>query len=402
MTAPRGYPAVARVAPRPIEPWMAAAWFGFLVLFPIYLFRSGLPQLSSGIMAMLMTVTLLRGRRPPASSLAPALGLAAFAWYTALVSLVWTMIVGDLQIARYPLFYIYNTLVVLCFLMMYGEAGRPLLRVTMIAVAWSLLFQVAAGVLLPGGGREKATFNNPNQLGYYALLCGCILLVGSRHIKINRALLLSAYLAVFVLAAMSLSKAAIVASVVLFVIATEKRPAVVVALLGLVLALTMWADYSTDMVDRVVDRFSQRGSDDNMEARGYSRILEHPQYLIFGAAEGANYRYSTGKELHSTIGTVLYSYGAVGTVLFAVAVFLMGRMTGWRRLSYLVPVFAYGLTHQGLRFTMFWVLLAFIIACGEDAPAARAAVPMKRRPVFARGRTPGAAVLAPSAQLRRP
>jgi hypothetical protein len=36
--------------------------------------------------------------------------------------------------------------------------------------------------------------------------------------------------------------------------------------------------------------------------------------------------------------------------------------TPWRRMALLAPAFAYGLSHQGLRFTLVWMLFALYVA----------------------------------------
>ncbi|MFT7158405.1 MAG: hypothetical protein ACI8Q1_003437, partial [Parvicella sp.] len=92
----------------------------------------------------------------------------------------------------------------------------------------------------------------------------------------------------------------------------------------------------------------------------YDRISNHPEYLIFGAGEGGYNRFDTfidNHEMHSSLGTIVFSYGIPGIVLFTLFVFSLLKKLPWFYLVYSLPLFAYGITHMGLRFTVFWVAL---------------------------------------------
>ena len=104
-------------------------------------------------------------------------------------------------------------------------------------------------------------------------------------------------------------------------------------------------------------------------------MLNHPQYLVFGAAEGAQYRIHSIRpaEMHSSLGTVLFCYGAVGLVLFLYIFFVLARGCGVSSLRYLLPVAVFGLTHMGLRQSEFWIL-PIMVAClqwPEKEPSTR-------------------------------
>jgi hypothetical protein len=60
-----------------------------------------------------------------------------------------------------------------------------------------------------------------------------------------------------------------------------------------------------------------RSDDDDIMQRGYIRLIQNPRYLAFGAGEGEFERLTQiadeqSKEFHSTLGTILMSYGLVG------------------------------------------------------------------------------------------
>jgi hypothetical protein len=99
------------------------------------------------------------------------------------------------------------------------------------------------------------------------------------------------------------------------------------------------------------------------EQRGYDRIWNNKEQVILGAAEGTRARWRDTTriktaEIHSSAGTLLFSYGIPGIVLFGVFLFRLMRGVRMRYAFMLLPPLLYSVAHQGLRFTMFWVLLA--------------------------------------------
>jgi hypothetical protein len=91
-------------------------------------------------------------------------------------------------------------------------------------------------------------------------------------------------------------------------------------------------------------------SDDSLAGRGYDRFWRFPEYLIFGAGEGDFQRFAGmyDVEIHSTLGSLVFSYGIVGAGLAVLATL----MTIERRpagLLYLMPAMAYGVAHNGIR-----------------------------------------------------
>jgi hypothetical protein len=110
-----------------------------------------------------------------------------------------------------------------------------------------------------------------------------------------------------------------------------------------------------------------KSEDDNLMHRGYIRLIQNPQYLAFGAGEGGFERLTQdvekqGKELHSTLGTILMSYGLVGLSLFALLLFVIFSRAPAASIAYFVPVMLFSITHTGIRSSEFWVYLALVYA----------------------------------------
>src|SRR5207249_4352790 len=82
--------------------------------------------------------------------------------------------------------------------------------------------------------------------------------------------------------------------------------------------------------------------------------------------EGADDRFGQRDEMHSTVGTLLFAYGIPGLLLFGGFLSAVYQSAKWPNAKFLIPGFLYGLTHQGLRFPEFWILIAFVWCLGHD------------------------------------
>jgi len=170
---------------------------------------------------------------------------------------------------------------------------------------------------------------------------------------------------------MSVSKSALGSLIILFFayLSASKlfsiKTIMTIVIIGIALSVTL---LMTDFGDQFIEKLNTRIEDatkpanvSEWEYRGYDRITNHPGYLILGAGEGAYGRFDTyieNHEIHSSIGTIVFCYGIPGTVLFFLFLFSLIKQMPWAYFVYLFPVFAYGITHMGLRFTIFWIALA--------------------------------------------
>src|SRR5262249_31537568 len=138
------------------------------------------------------------------------------------------------------------------------------------------------------------------------------------------------------LAAISLSKAAILSFGLLMCLHFTKNPKLLVVIVALSLPIVALTSAS-GLADRVSERIEAIGqqTDDSAAGRGYNRIIDYPQYLILGAAEGGYDRFvNIHLELHSTLGTIFFSYGIVGSCLFLLCMWRLYRQAGLRQVLY--------------------------------------------------------------------
>ena len=258
------------------------------------------------------------------------------------------------------------------------------------------------GVLILGGvsfvgsaddARAIGTFNNPNQLGYFSvcLLAGTFALRLYGMLTLKMTVMLAGI--ALLLAVASLSKAAIIscagAAMLLGHVSVPPRYSKMAGMLFVITAVSaLGFVYAAGLLDEFtfVQRLQSIGSDsdDSLEARGYFRLLDaSPLMWIFGMGASGVFAVST-HEVHSTIFYFVVTYGFVGGIMFCtlVAIWCTGvyRRFGFTGLLTVCgPILIYGITHNGSRFVIFWVVVALCFA-REGCAAQRGSVGSVLRP----------------------
>jgi hypothetical protein len=378
--------------------WFLGLWCLYLILKPFYLFESGMPQIADYLVVMLVFLTFISRQMTLKRSLIPILSkLAALMGYFVAVDATWAFISGETEILLYACYYIFNFLGCLLFAWCYSRFDIRFLNWTAVATFVSLCLQMvlSSGVLGRHESRATIYFNNPNQLGYYTILFGSIFWLWTQTIA-KRSLQILAMELVFYgsmiyLTCLTLSRAALASIGVLLLLRLAMRSRMIIVLL----VITCYMAISSADIE-IIENFKQRveskniGTEEELFHRGYDRLINEPQYLLFGAGEGANWRFwgDYKIELHSSLGTVLFCYGIVGLALFLRLYLAVGQQAGWQALAYLIPVSLYGLTHNGLRQLEFWMLILLIVAIFKKISEKESKrISTKNRPLRANART---------------
>jgi hypothetical protein len=222
------------------------------------------------------------------------------------------------------------------------------------------------------GGRAVGTFNNPNQLGYFSVCLASLagLLFLQRSLSSGRFLLVLC--AVAFLAVASLSKAAMISvgflSLVSVLALTRSRGALAISVTsGVVVVLLSIFLVRSGALDGFAffHRLSEIGQqdDDSFAERGYAIFLQGDLLqLVFGFGSDTVKKF-VGHEVHSTVASFFAGYGLVGGGLF---IWFLGLWVAkiYRGLGSIgvamvaVPPLLYGISHNGSRFAVFWVLVA--------------------------------------------
>jgi hypothetical protein len=378
----------------------------------LYVFPAGTPQPGDVLLAITIVMTILLADQtlPALPKLYISLGL--FLAWVILVNSVWFILAGDYIFLRKTSFYIYNAAIML-FIVSIGMRDYERLRKV---VYWSCVIALLGELIyleflyMAVKTRSLGTFNNPNQMGYWGLLMLACLGVARRREPLRvidaAALAIGCYII-----AQTLSRAATAAGLLMAVAVAVsgrwKRGAVLVivglAVLGggaeLLRGGVLVQVHEVGIVQGLQRRLAllSRNPDDPLSLwkRGYSRLVEHPEYLPLGAGEGAFDRLtdvseaasfkkrvptsSSVKEFHSSLGNILMSYGIVGLGLLFAFFFVVFRNTPTINLLYFGLIMLYGVTHMGMRDTMLWIFLGLVYVQGmaENSPPDEDVTPVR-------------------------
>lgn len=360
----------------------------FFILKPFYFWSSGLPQISDIIMILLIAIYIFKREmiiQLNSHSKKFASVALMFMLYVLFANTIWMLILsGPLNFFITSAFYVYNFLVSLIVAGLYFDFKEKLVEITYNSTLASVIIQLFIYMLGGGfsGERIKGGFNNPNQLGYYSLLTLAILLFTSQKIKVKIKWFILGVFSSGILCFSSLSKAAILSyvGILLFFILSKnknyklKRILIIILLILTIIFISIYTFNSelitsNSLYSSVQFRLSSigRDNDDSLAARGYSRLIEYPEYWFFGAGEGEYYRFTGADiEVHSTLGNIQSSYGIVGSVLFIWLLYLAireGRYKNWYIVTFIL---IYGLTHNGIRNSLFWILLTLLTGVYEE------------------------------------
>lgn len=347
----------------------------YVVSSIFYVFRSGYPQPAGLAMVLAILIGLvifITSDKSRVNTL--TLYGVGFALYTFTINIIHYLFLPDFLFILSSVYYVYNIGTFLLIVFLARQDPEQFKTAMYFAVAVSIVIEFVA-VYMTGDASFRAvgTFNNPNQISYWALLSFCMLLI-LRYPERLRLWDIVLLLMVAGICLKGLSKGAMISLV--FVIAALPFTAMVgsfsrvvlscLLLCFLILSLLQFEAVSETVLsfekfNNVFLRFDDEGgsNDDNLHARGYSRIVNFPEYLLLGAGEGAYSRFmDMPYEMHSGIGTIIFCYGFVGLFLFSLIIFSVFKRLPFIFWVMLLAVMFYGLTHQNVRFTYFWIFMA--------------------------------------------
>lgn len=357
---------------------------------PLYLTSSGSMQLSDLLYMALFGSFLLYGKLslPSSHEIKWAKSFFALIVYQFIINIIWYIVCrfegfDDVGIITRIIYYIFNLFVCLTVFQMYIYVGyNRLLKLYLLGSALSVgICYIGVAINWRGIGRVTGFFNNPNQLGYFAILVMTVFVIYWRETKKSYRLLLIALCAI--LNIWSLSKASIIGAAVLLIcyalISNEGKSTnrtvltiVTVAAVATFIYMFMFSDldlftnnYYISKVRRRILYMSYENDSNLSTGRGYGRIKEIGFFIVTGVGQGAYDRFIAlkGKELHSTYASLLVSYGLIGfsgyCYLFGLAMF-SNRKKFFNILA-MAGILLYSVTHNGIRSSLLWTLLAMLL-----------------------------------------
>lgn len=362
-------------------------------LLPVYLFGSGGIQPAHLVFACFAFLVLLRGGFP---ATVWSLCLLALFLHSFVVEASYGVVGGSPGTIIHSIYFFYN-LIVTCAVYKYCRQNglSSLVPGLLIASAIALGTITISGVDLREmgeGGRSTGTFNNPNQLGYFSVCLLSLTYLFYRNGLLRYSVAAGMFVIALFLSVASLSKAAIIANFLVIFFAMKpavSRSSMMLWAAGIVaVAIVLAISYQRGFFDDYL--FVQRlqsisnESDSSLAARGYFAFLEGDTIEIFFGLGYEKVARIVGHEVHSTLGGILNNYGIIGLLIFLGAL-VAWALKLWKAYGFLGmfclsgPAMLYGITHNGVRFTIFWLLFAASLAMADRFLYARAGASMMRK-----------------------
>lgn len=163
----------------------------YFILNPIYLWSSGLPQISdlSIIFSIIIYTFYRKFTFKITEEIKPILlvGLLFVVWII-FINLIWIFrlqTIDNFLVSTF--FYIYNYFLLFFVIALVNHYKNILFKVTYISVIISVIIQFLIYIISGGGdgSRQVGFLNNPNQLGYYSLLILAFLIFFSSKLDIK-------------------------------------------------------------------------------------------------------------------------------------------------------------------------------------------------------------------------
>lgn len=379
-------PAYIQNTPPLFDRWteniLIIGWMMYIILAPLYFFKSGIPQIADYIILVVAAMAIILFFIKQViifNRVFAALALMVLLFFS--INVTNFIFYRDFGFLFASVYYVFNSCVFMVTVILFKSNTLKMMSMARIAIFISLVLEVVWLQTMPSNSiyRDTGSFNNPNQLGYWALLCGCYILVLNYGRKMKwydvLGFILSAYLA-----SEALSRAVIVSYGLIFIAFLCGKYVSVIVKIAMALIVAFYALFQITLyenpaflienfesIERIVSRLESIQTEEGvLEERGYQRIINYSQYLFFGAGEGYYTRFKefggNPIELHSGLGTILFSYGIMGFILFCTFVGTIFQRAPFIFWVMLAAIMAYGVTHQHVRFTGFWVFMGLVYA----------------------------------------
>lgn len=341
----------------------------YLVLFSFFLsqfyfWSSGIPQFSH---IFIMGAILLLFNKSSSINIEYSNTILLFVAYAICVNFAWYLIILDSSYMMSIIYWVFNLLFFLLMMNLNQVQINFFHEKLLFLIPFSYVIEIIIWASNLGrydfDPRYNGLFNDPNQMAFWVLsTCAIYLYIsGSNSKKII------VYSLALFLILLTMSRSASIGFLMLtlgFIFSQKgdlnKRIFVFFGTLVFFGVLSYFL-YNMGVFDNVVLRFIEglNQRDSQVEGRGLFSFFDYPQYLIFGAGQGAYWLYNpTGNEIHSTWLGILFYYGIVGIFLFLIFLYQIFRKLSLSNKMILLGPMLYGFTTYSARTLIFWFLLA--------------------------------------------
>ena len=352
-----------------------------IALLPVYAFPSGGVQPAHLLLGLLATLYLLEWRWPR-DQWAQSFGLLVC--FVFAVESVYVIDGGDPRYLINAAYFAFNCIVATAIVLYCDDEGpEGVVRGVMIASAVTLVTIVTQGFDLQTfsePGRLTGSFNNPNQLGFFSVCLLAMTFSFYRKKLVGYHVALALFTTSLLVSILSLSKAAMVSNFAVIGLAaaprlSKKHVVAIFTVIAVFIGSTI-SNIGVPMLEELTFVSRLAGmlgeQDSSLASRGYLAFLEgNTLQWVFGLG-AENVQNIIGHEVHSTLGSVFTEYGLVGAGLFGsvLVLWILRIVRGYGPIGVVcivTPPMLYGLTHNGTRFTIFWILFGVSLSLANRA-----------------------------------
>ncbi len=349
-----------------------------IITTQFYVFSSGVPQ-PSYLLYLVFIVLFYVAHKGNFSFRkdVPIKCCLCFLFYVMLINGVFSILKQNWEMNYFSIYLLYNILVFVFVYEFVDESDKNKTQLLYVcSLALVLLFVMTAlGVGRYGFyPRYNAFFNDPNQMAFWVICTfAAVCLVSSEHFGLKFVLCL---LSVFMISK-TMSRSGLVA--ICFVLVGvalsyyeyfrgsssvfSLRNCIVILSCIILVPIVAILLLQNDMFLDMVNRFGSTDFAEQADIRGYTRVVNYPEYLLFGSGQGLDDRFGAAHEIHSTWVAFLFYYGAVGLALFCLFLFFIYRNMSLANLMIAVSPLMYSFSTFGARTPVFWVFLAVACCC---------------------------------------
>lgn len=294
-----------------------------------------------------------------------------FYLYVFLINLIYTLIYQDTIFLKYPIAMTLNSIVYLGVIIFLTKDNLNSYLIDKLSLLILFILLMLIFLWFIGLGEYKFSpryngfFNDPNQMAFFVLCSSAIACLFSKNFF---QYLIIVFCALF-LVILTMSRSGLLGIVFLFISFLlyfwknnyKSIAYVVFVSLTSFILIIFNSDLliSTSLVQSYIDRASNTNLNEQADIRGYTRIINYSEYLLFGAGQGLDNRFGLDVEIHSTWAAFLFYYGILGFSLFIYLIIkIFINLNIKQKLLFLAPLM-YSFSTFGARTIIFWIFIAF-------------------------------------------
>lgn len=264
----------------------------------------------------------------------------------------------------YYIFGIFITYLTIYFLLKSNKKNilKSILSITLFLLLILWYFGYGNYEFLP---RYNGFFNDPNQMAHWAL---CIFVMIALINDNNKLLNYISFIMTGIIILLSLSRSGLMGLFVIFFIMfmpNKKNILIISSITISLLILLYFTNTSENKVfqnfENIITRLTESDLNDQADARGYNRVFQYPEYLVFGSGQAEDFRFKADFEIHSTWMAILFYYGFFTFIYFIYILYKVFTYLTFTQIGVIMGPLIYAFSTFGLRTPVFWMLLGVII-----------------------------------------